>query len=163
MIGQSRCSSCCMRVPRVTKNVPGIQPGAGVSGVEVDLLASVLAPPCAAIVEDVRAPRVLEGRCLESCLFSRSFLSDSFFPPPLLAKGLALQDCLGDLLRESLLCGAGGCIGKVTYCGAYLARDGNGLRLAPCLGNARAVRRWLFQGAASKIRCSTDASRGPRR
>jgi len=43
--------------------------------------------------------------------------------PPLLAKGLALQDWLGDLLLEILLYGAGGYIGKATYCGAYLAHE----------------------------------------
>jgi hypothetical protein len=56
--------------------------------------------------------------------FTRSFLSDPFFPPPLLAKDLAIQDCLGDLLRKSVLLWAGWHIGKATYCATYLARDG---------------------------------------
>ncbi len=40
---------------------------------------------------------------------------------------------------------------------------GNGSRLVPCLGNARAVSRFPLQGAASKIRCSTDAPSGLKR
>ena len=91
-----------MRVLNATKETP-VQPGAGASRAEADPPASVLVPPCAAIVEDVHAAAVLEGTCLESCLFSRSLLSDSYFKPSLLAQDLAIKDCLGDLLYESLL------------------------------------------------------------
>ena len=80
-----------------------VQPGAGASRAAADLPASVLVLPRAALVEEVHAPTVLESTCLESCLFSRSLLSDSSSPPSLLAKDLALKDGLGDLLQEGLL------------------------------------------------------------
>ncbi len=55
---------------------------------------------------------------------------------------------------------------KQRICVTYLARDEHRFskhRVAACLGNARAARRFPHRGAASKIRCSTDAPPGPGR
>ena len=112
-----------MRVLRVAKNLPRRPTRDRSLRCEADLPVPFLAPLRAAVVEDVHVAGVLVGNCLEACLFLRSFLSDSSSPPSLLAKDLAIKDCLGDLLPESVLEWTGRHIGKATYCGAYLARE----------------------------------------
>jgi hypothetical protein len=123
MIGRSRCSSCCMRVLRVAKNLPRRPTRDRSLRCEADLPVPLLAPLRAVVVEDVHVSGVLAGNCLEACLFSRSFLSDPFFSPSHVPKDLADKDGLGDRLPESVLVWAGWHIGKATYCATYLARD----------------------------------------